>query len=306
MNTSRDQARRTVTFDPNPTGRDFVFGDIHGCFATVEAALDELDYDARRDRAFSLGDLIDYGTRSEDALEWMQSRFTATVRGNHEHMMLEWLWEGSRMHNSAFVWRSHWASWWFPMSRPREQRLAWFEALQRLPFAATVHTRGGARVGLMHGWGESGVAEGIDWDEECASLEERWEYDRPTALPGDAYSIMWSRPKVRQRRPTENLPIGMKGMELVLHGHDPGPEPGWTARRTLCIDTGVHWPELGHLTVAEIHTGEPKLHRFQRVDSLLEPEDENATHEERNAAFIAAMGTTEHPKTFRAEKVENT
>ena len=33
----------------------------------------------------------------------------------------------------------------------REERHAWFETLQRLPFAATVHTRNGGRVGLVHG-----------------------------------------------------------------------------------------------------------------------------------------------------------
>ena len=40
-------------------GRDFVFDDIHGCFATVEQALEALDYDPGRDRLFSVGDLID-------------------------------------------------------------------------------------------------------------------------------------------------------------------------------------------------------------------------------------------------------
>ena len=56
-------------------------GDIHGCFDTAEAGLAELRHDAQRDRLFSLGDRIDYGPRSADALEWMQSRFTVIVRG---------------------------------------------------------------------------------------------------------------------------------------------------------------------------------------------------------------------------------
>ena len=80
-----------IEFEPNTSGRDFVCGDIHGCFDTVEHALKELHYDPLRDRLFALGDLIDYGQRSEDALEWIESRFTATVRGNHEQSMLDWL-----------------------------------------------------------------------------------------------------------------------------------------------------------------------------------------------------------------------
>lgn len=74
--------QKTVTFDPNPTGWDFVFGDIHGCFAIIEAALDELDDDPTRDQAFSLDDLIDYGARSADALEWIQSRFAVLPCGS--------------------------------------------------------------------------------------------------------------------------------------------------------------------------------------------------------------------------------
>ena len=36
----------------------------------------------------------------------------------------------------------------------------------------------------------------------------------------------------------------------------------------LCIDTGVHWPELWHLTIAELRPGTPQLHRLARVDVL--------------------------------------
>jgi len=41
-------------------GRDFVVADVHGCFATLETAL------------------VDYGARSAEALDWMQTRITAT------------------------------------------------------------------------------------------------------------------------------------------------------------------------------------------------------------------------------------
>ena len=82
-------------------GRDLVFGEVHGCFATVEAALEDLRYDPKRDRLFSLGDTIDYGPRSADALEWTQSRFTCTVRGNHEDMMCDWTVLGERLSNQG-------------------------------------------------------------------------------------------------------------------------------------------------------------------------------------------------------------
>ena len=36
----------------------------------------------------------------------------------------------------------------------------------------------------------------------------------------------------------------------------------------LCIDTGVHVPDYGHLTIAQIESGEPQGHRFARREGL--------------------------------------
>ena len=76
----------------------------------METALAALDYDPEHDRLFSLGDLIDYGPRSGEALEWLQTRFTGTVRGNHEGMMLNAFQQGARLTNEGGQWRMHWAS----------------------------------------------------------------------------------------------------------------------------------------------------------------------------------------------------
>ena len=259
---------KVIEFRSNPNGRDFVCGDIHGCFATVEAALEELGYCPQRDRVFSLGDLIDYGPRSADALEWIQSRFAGTVRGNHEDMMLDFLRIGARMGNDGGAWRMHWASGWFPAwggrarEGTREQRAAWRTALEALPYALTIHLPSGGRVGLLHGQGPLHLSADTDWDAVCRHIDHRW--DRH-----GAWLAMWARPDVRCPTPHDPLlPPGITGVDYVCHGHDPGPEPGWTARRMLCIDTGVHWPELGQLTIAELKPNAPRLHRFARVDVL--------------------------------------
>ena len=42
----------------------------------------------------------------------------------------------------------------------------------------------------------------------------------------------------------------------------------------LCIDTGVHIEEYGHLSVAEVQSGEPRLHRFARIDKIVPIPDE--------------------------------
>ena len=58
--------RLIVKHRANTAGRDFVCGDLHGCFDTVEHALKQLDYDPLRDRLFSVGDLIDLVRRDAD------------------------------------------------------------------------------------------------------------------------------------------------------------------------------------------------------------------------------------------------
>ena len=287
-----------ITIPENPSGgRDFVFGDIHGCFGTVEHALEALSHHPDRDRLFSLGDLIDYGTRSHEALKWIGSRFTAAVRGNHEQMMIEWLWNGSLFASDAKIWREHWTSWWFRSSEPAEVRWRWFDALQSLPFAATIHTAGGTRIGLVHGY--PSLRDDITtWDGLCAALENEGARDTSGAVGPNARSAMWDRPPTYADRGVS----GLQNIELVLHGHDPAPEPRWTAERTLCIDTAVQWPDYGRLTVAEIQGGTPVLHRFARVtsDTVLEaPPRAGGLWDPgqglNRAAFVAAMGTSEQP-----------
>ena len=56
-------------FSANKAGRDFFVGDIHGCFGLLEKTMEEHGFDETRDRIFSVGDLVDRGDRSEDAID---------------------------------------------------------------------------------------------------------------------------------------------------------------------------------------------------------------------------------------------
>ena len=66
-----NEATPVIEIAQNTLERDFVVGDIHGCFSTVEHALAALDCDLSRGRLFSVGDLIDHGARSDEALAWI-------------------------------------------------------------------------------------------------------------------------------------------------------------------------------------------------------------------------------------------
>ena len=81
---------RVRRIPPNAAGRDFVVGDVHGCFRTLERALAELCFDPACDRLFGVGDLVDRGPHSADALVWLEHRFETVVMGNHERPLLSW------------------------------------------------------------------------------------------------------------------------------------------------------------------------------------------------------------------------
>ena len=85
-----DHGASTQRIPPNRSGQDFVAGDVHGCFRTLEHALAKVHFDPSRDRLFSVGDLINRGPHSMEAVDWLtDGRFHAAVLGNHESAMLD-------------------------------------------------------------------------------------------------------------------------------------------------------------------------------------------------------------------------
>ena len=69
----------------NDRGRDLVVAGVHGHFATLRPALTKLEVN-EHDGVFSLGNLVDGGPRSFDALNWIAgakptTRFHAALRG---------------------------------------------------------------------------------------------------------------------------------------------------------------------------------------------------------------------------------
>ena len=64
----------------NETGRDFVVGDVHGMFDSVETALAKVDFHPERDRLFSVGDLIDRGPQSKDVVRFLDSSRSCKMR----------------------------------------------------------------------------------------------------------------------------------------------------------------------------------------------------------------------------------
>lgn len=72
--------------EANTSGRDFVVGDIHGCYDLLMQGLDEIEFDQDKDRLFSVGDLIDRGPDSKKCAELVYEPWFFATQGNHERM----------------------------------------------------------------------------------------------------------------------------------------------------------------------------------------------------------------------------
>lgn len=74
---------------PNEKGRDFVVGDLHGCYDKLMEKLHLVEFHTESDRLFSVGDLVDRGPKNVECLRLINEPWFHAVVGNHEDMMFE-------------------------------------------------------------------------------------------------------------------------------------------------------------------------------------------------------------------------
>ena len=74
-------------YDRNTEGRDFVIGDLHGCYKHLMDKLLDVNFNEEVDRVFSVGDLVDRGPESLECLRLTKEPWFHAVMGNHEDMM---------------------------------------------------------------------------------------------------------------------------------------------------------------------------------------------------------------------------
>ena len=231
----------TARVDANPNGRDFVVGDVHGEFETLEGLLELLEFDPRKDRLFALGDLIDRGPRSTDALRWMEEgRITLSVRGNHEQMLSDRIRTAERACNDRRPWMMHP---WFAKEVKASEWPRWQRMVAAMPIGATIATSRGD-IGLIH----------------ASPTHCFWSTTLRKLIAGDKDTIeaaLWSHSRARRDRKVaefENVPVdgAIHGVRSVLTGHTIMEEP--TVRGNVWhIDTGAGSPR-GRLTIARIDT----------------------------------------------------
>lgn len=243
------RAPALATFEKNPVGRDFVVGDIHGMFEHLGVLLGDIDFDGGKDRLFSVGDLVDRGPRSSEALSWLDQPWFHACRGNHEQFAID-----SANPENLEVWvQQNGGSWWLELSTEEQEYFR--TRFAQMPLALEVETESGL-VGIVH----ADVPPMLTWDRFMDLLQ--------TFNQDAMFYAMWSRNRISGN--CSALPVQGR-VSRVYCGHTP-------IRETLAfdnvnfIDTGAVYSGEGYrdarLTLVEIN---PSRHREYAINTYSGP-----------------------------------
>ncbi|SIT38731.1 Serine/threonine protein phosphatase [Paraburkholderia piptadeniae] len=141
----KEPYRAVIRYPRNDSGRDFVVGDIHGCFGQLRAELEARHFDPRRDRLFAVGDLVDRGPDSDCVLEAVERYRIKSVKGNHEDVIVRW----HHGEEQALSLLGNGANWLLD----RAEDMDWIDRIAdymaSLPYVIEIETEHGI-VGIVH------------------------------------------------------------------------------------------------------------------------------------------------------------
>lgn len=199
-----------------PPGRDWVCGDIHGCFSLLEQQLEQEGFDPQNDRLFCVGDLIDRGPESVRALEFLEYPWFHAVLGNHERLLLESL---EHQPGASSTWYDSGGAWFFEQVTDKAEEDRWYKSISALPLLMEIATPRGV-VGMVH----ARVPPGLHWPGFVQAVE---------AGDWTAYGhATWGR-----YLKTEGATL-IGGVAAVIAGHTV--LPAWRCLGNFCqIDTGA-------------------------------------------------------------------
>ncbi|MDP2505028.1 metallophosphoesterase [Oceanobacter sp. 3_MG-2023] len=185
---------RLLRLETNQQGRDFVVGDIHGHVSKLMGQLDQLQFNPDSDRVICVGDLIDRGPESPQALALLDQPWFYSVLGNHEYLMVCAMKYKHSEHR--MTWLTHGGDW-IAQTSPNDWP-AWFETIEQLPLAIEVSGKSGTRYGIIHA-----EYPFTHWD-DLEQLDD-----------DEALRTIWSRTQFQQR--SEHV---IDGIDVVIHGHN--------------------------------------------------------------------------------------
>ncbi len=226
--------RRFVSFAANAKGRDIAVGDIHGAFSALQQGLDHIGFDPATDRLFAVGDLVDRGPESTQAVEWLDKPWFHAVMGNHE--MLTWR-AAESLPYPSIAHAEHGGEWLSAL--PPEQQASIAQRLKALPVVMEISTPKGL-VGLVHA-----DCPFDDWVEM-----RRVAWDGLDDLDELMTTCLWS-----DARYARKYALPVRNIRAVIHGHMTIPK-ATVLGNVHFIDTGGG-QKWGRFTFLNLHTLKP-------------------------------------------------
>lgn len=233
----------------NRKGRDFVVGDIHGMFNSLEESLEKISFNPQKDRLFSVGDLIDRGDQSKRVVEFLDKKWFYSVMGNHESMLLDARVSEYSLHNWM---KYNGGGWWKELSKQEQDEI--YYKLSKLPYLIEIETAIG-NIGVAHADLPS-AKHWVDIVKAVATDDELKNY------------ILWSRQRHKKIKRT-NTTTPIEGIEWAVMGHTPHKEP-LRRENVFYIDTGATYKNdknLSCLTLLQVHPA-LKIHQHSTYKDL--------------------------------------
>lgn len=188
----------------NLLGRDFVVGDIHGCYYLLDKALRDISFNPETDRLFCLGDLVDRGPYSEAVADMLKEPWFYSVLGNHEQFCIDALndiVDEDILNNLILTHQANGGEWFYFLTEERKKELV--DMFLQLPIMIELEING-KKIGLAHG-------NINDWD--TTSYLVKCAEDRHD---NSVMGVIWGRTRIRQKNA-----MPAKGADYVFLGHTP-------------------------------------------------------------------------------------
>ncbi len=254
----------------NLQGKDYVVGDLHGCYGLLEQLLEQARFDTACDRLFSVGDLIDRGSESFRCLQLLAEPWFYAVQGNHELMLLEFLASGllgnleEDDEPEFFLNGGEWIEQYYEADRHgmSDEFNACFDQLVDMPLLWVVG-QGESRFHVLHGellrsdyqrsgqivWLDTDIDRWLDGEALSPTIQNRLYWGRSLMLSQAAArnTLMGGCAKTaenalmeRDAAEPDNLDTTVQaGLSTTFCGHTPAKRPRKLLSH-LCIDTGAY------------------------------------------------------------------
>lgn len=216
-------------YEFNEKGKDYVVGDIHGEFRKLKSILEEIKFNFKKDRLFSVGDLCDRGNHSEDILKWMNYDWFIPVMGNHEVMILNHFYGYL---DEDFI-RKLKATWFLDLKKEQKERVVHY--FNSLPVAIEIKSEN-KKVGIVHA-----MCPLNSWDDFKKYLYSEKKQEM-------ANKAMWS-------FLADNKINYVNGIDAIIVGHNTVPDC-YLQENTYLLDTGSGY-KTGRLTIFDLQKLEP-------------------------------------------------